>query len=64
MSGPSTVADLIQWVISNSPQALKVPNEPWTRSEVRAVVRSVVTEVCGATEFADEEDFINDLGID
>jgi hypothetical protein len=60
----TTVADVVHWVICHSAKALKAQNEPWTRSEVRAVVRTVVTDVCGATKFSDDDDFIYDIGID
>lgn len=61
---PTTVADVARSVVSNSPSALKTPNEPWTRNEIRTVIRTVVTEVCGAKDFSDDDDFIHDIGID
>ncbi|SKB03616.1 hypothetical protein SAMN02745166_03857 [Prosthecobacter debontii] len=61
---PTTVADLARSVVSTSPQALKSPHEPWTRHEIRTVVRTVVTEVCGAKDFSDDDDFVHDIGLD
>ncbi len=61
---PATVADVARWVVCSSPKALKAANEPWTRNEIRTVVRTVVTEVCGAKDFSDNADFVYDIGID
>lgn len=61
---PTTVADVARSVVCISPKSLKTPNEPWTRNEIRIVVRTVVTEVCGAKGFSDDDDFIYDIGID
>jgi hypothetical protein len=60
----ATVADVARWVVCSSPKELKAANEPWTRSEIRTVVRTVVTEVCGAKDFSDDADFVYDIGID
>jgi hypothetical protein len=61
---PRTVADLTRWAVTHAAKDLKRPGEPWTRSEIRSVVRAVVTEVTGVEDFEDDHDFIHDIGID
>ena len=61
---PATVGDLAHWVVAHAAHALKAPHEQWTRSEIRIVVRTVVTEICGARDFSDDDQFIRDIGID
>jgi hypothetical protein len=61
---PTTVADVVRSVVSSSAKSLKAPDEPWTRHEIRTVVRTVVTEVCGAKDFSDDDDFVHDIGVD
>ena len=59
-----TVADLTRWAMINIVKDWKEPNEPWTRAEVRSVVRAVVSDVLGVEEFGDNDDFIYDLRVD
>lgn len=59
-----TVGDLMRWMITHAAKNLKQPGEPWTRSEVRSVVRAVVTDAIGAKDFADDDDFVHDIGLD
>lgn len=60
---PRTFGDLTRWVAVYAVAELKEPGEPWTRQEIRSVVRAVVTEVTGAENFEDDDDFIRDIGI-
>jgi hypothetical protein len=60
---PTTVADVARWIVCSYPKSLKSANEPWTRNEIRTVVRTVVTEQSGVTNFSDDDDFIYDLGL-
>jgi hypothetical protein len=60
---PSTVRDLTRWTVTHAAKDLKRPGEPWTRSEVRSVVRAVVTDVTGVEHFQDDDDFVRDIGI-
>ena len=59
-----TVSDLTRWAITHAAKDLKRPGEPWTRSEIRTVVRAVVIDVAGVEDFKDDHDFIHDIGID
>lgn len=61
---PQTVRDLTRWTVTHAARELKQPGEPWTRSEIRSVVRSVVADVTGVEDFEDDDDFIHDIGID
>ena len=60
---PRTVGDLTRWTVTHAAKDLKHPGEPWTRSEIRSVVRAVVTDVTGVEDFEDDDDFIRDIGI-
>jgi len=61
---PRTVGDLTLWAVVHATKELKGRGESWTRSEIRDVVRGVVSDVTGANEFEDDDDFIQDIGID
>lgn len=63
-SGPTEIPSAMRWIIANRPRAVMDAGEPWSRGHVRSVVRAVITEVIGETEFDDEDDFVHDLGID
>lgn len=61
---PRTVGDLTRWVATYAAKDLKHPGEPWTRPEIRSVVRAVVTDVTGVNDFEDDHDFVHDIGIE
>jgi hypothetical protein len=61
---PGTVGDLARWTVAYATKEFKPPSEPWTPSEIRTVVRAVVTEVTGVEDFKDDHDFIQDIGVD
>jgi hypothetical protein len=63
-SSPRTVGEMAEWVVDHAAQELKRPNEPWTYSEVQAVVRSVLRESTRVDRFDDDDDIVLDLGID
>jgi len=60
---PRTVGDLTRWAVTHAAKELKRPGEPWTRSEIRTVVRAVVTDVTGIEDFEDNDDFIQEIGV-
>ena len=60
---PHTMSSLVSWVITHAAKELKPAAEPWTRGEIRCVVREGVAEVTGQRRFGDDDDFIYDLGI-
>jgi hypothetical protein len=59
---PHTMASLSNWAVCNAAKELKPAGEPWTRGEIRHIVRETVAEVAGTRQFGDEDDFIYDLG--
>jgi acyl carrier protein len=61
---PRTVGDLTRWAVTHAAKELKQPGEPWTRSEIRSVVRAVVIDVTGVEDFGDDDDFIREIGVD
>ena len=61
---PRTVGDLTRWAATYAAKDLKHPGEPWTRPEIRSVVRAVVTDVTGVNDFEDDHDFVHDIGIE
>jgi acyl carrier protein len=61
---PWTVGDLARWAVIHAAKELKPLHELWTRSEIRTVVRAVISDVTGVKHFEDDDDFIRDIGID
>lgn len=62
-AGPATIGEYAAWMVSNAPREIKPPGEPWSRSEIRAVVRAVTAEIVSLEGFGDDDDFIRDLGL-
>jgi acyl carrier protein len=60
----TTLADLSRWVVSRHLHELKPPGERWTRREIRAAVRFIISEQLGIVDFDDEDEFVRDLGVD
>jgi hypothetical protein len=58
-----TIRELCEWIIGNSAHCLKTAGEPWSREEIRAVIRAGVTLSSGLRDFSDDADLIRDLGI-
>jgi len=59
-----TARKFLRWVIATDAKGLKAPGEPWTRSQIRTVIRAATEEVSGAKDFSDDEGFVRDIGID
>jgi hypothetical protein len=60
---PRTMADLTLSVVARSAKELKDAEAPWSRSEIRDVVRAVVTDVTGTRDYSDDDDFFKDIGL-
>jgi hypothetical protein len=60
---PINIKDIVIWSVACHPRNLVNPNERWTHSQVKSVVRAVITRISGTEEFTDDDDFIEDLGI-
>jgi len=61
---PKTVGELTRWVVTYALKDLKGAGEPWTRAEIRTIVRMVVAAQLGLKEFEDDDDFVRDLRVD
>ena len=59
-----TLAYLSRWVVSRHLRELKPRGEGWTRQEIRAAVRIIITLELGVVDFADEDEFVRDMGLD
>ena len=60
--GPKTFGDLSRWAVAYSPDSLRDTGAPWTRGEVRQVVRAVASDVLNLRRVKDTDDFYRDLG--
>jgi hypothetical protein len=63
-AGSTRVKDIITQTVARRAQMLVAPHERWNRQQLRAVVRTSVDWVVGLRDFADEDEFVGDLGID
>jgi len=59
-----TVADFTRWIVVHAAKELRRSGEAWTRSDIRSVVRAVITNQLDLEDFGDDDDFVYDLGID
>ncbi len=59
-----TIGGLALWIVANALKDLKRADEPWTRTEIRTVVRAVITHQSGVEDFSDDAEFARDLCID
>jgi hypothetical protein len=62
-SMPNTMADLTLSVVARNAKELKEPEAPWSRSQIRDVVRAVVADVSGTRDYSDDDDFFKDIGL-
>jgi hypothetical protein len=60
---PITVQDLVDWLTAHYPSYFLSPNERWTHQQIRTVVRAVVKDVVGTSDFTEDNDFIKEIGV-
>ena len=60
----ATIGELSRIAVARAAQSLRDPSAPWTRSQVREVVRAIITDNLAIPEFSDDDDFVLDLRID
>jgi hypothetical protein len=60
---PITVQDLVDWLIANYPSYFLSPDERWTYQQIRTVVRAIIKDVVGTSNFADDNDFVKEIGV-
>jgi hypothetical protein len=58
-----TIEDLVRWVIAKEPRLVVDAPERWTRERVALVVRQIVIEVLGVTDFDEDSRFVEDMGM-
>jgi hypothetical protein len=61
---PITVADAFYAALAYSAHSLRPPRAPWTRAEVRQVIRAGIREIAGLTDYSDDAEIVRELGID
>jgi hypothetical protein len=62
--GDKSVGDIVKYLISNSPHTFKKQSSGWTREQVAFVVREIIIDVTGITDFTEDSHFIRDLHLD
>jgi acyl carrier protein len=60
---PTSVRDLVLVAVSQESESL-TSSKSWSRSEVREVVRQIISEQLGIKRFSDSDEFVQDLGVD
>ncbi|MGL5065257.1 MAG: hypothetical protein ACRC62_35250 [Microcoleus sp.] len=60
---PIAIRDLVDWAVARYPSHLIAPEERWTHSQVRCVVRAVIRDIIGESNFHDRSNFIKDIGL-
>jgi hypothetical protein len=57
----SHAGDLADYLITHSPHTFKKQNRGWTREQVAAVVRELIIDETGVTDFTEDSHFIDDM---
>lgn len=60
----STLSDFTRWTVTHAAKDVKPLGEAWTRTEIRTVVRAGIMDIIGEDDFADDDDYIDDLRLD
>lgn len=56
--------DLAKYLALDSPHTFKKQNRTWTREQVAQVVREIIVDETGRTDFTEDSHFINDMHLD
>jgi hypothetical protein len=59
-----TVRDLVEWVSDHYARQLKGPDRKWRRSEVAEIVRRIIVDIMGTSQFTEDSRFREDIGVD
>jgi hypothetical protein len=59
---PNTIRELVDWAVARYPSYFIAPDERWTHSQVRCVVRAAIRDLVGESDFNDNSSF-SDIGI-
>lgn len=60
----ATVGETARRLVSDGPAVFKHPEEGWTRRNVEDIIRKLMRDRLGITEFLWEQEFVKDLGVD
>jgi hypothetical protein len=60
---PIAIRDLVDWAVARYPSHFLASDERWTYYQVRCVIRSVIRDIVGESDFNDNSDFLRDIGI-
>ena len=60
---PITVKDLVDWLTAHYPSYFLSPDERWTPPQIRTVVRVVIKDIVGTSDFTDDNNFVTEIGI-
>jgi len=59
-----TVGDLSRWIMSHKPDLSVATSPAWTRDQIAARVREIVTEILSCdSKYAEDSRFVQDLGL-
>ena len=62
--GPTTVGELVLFLIAQLPRRLHPEATPWTRNEIIRIVRQVLYEEQGIWKVYLDDSFVGDLRLD
>jgi hypothetical protein len=60
---PITIQDLVNWLTAHYPSYFLSPDERWIPQQIRTVVRAVIEDVVGTSDFTDDNDFVKEIGV-
>jgi hypothetical protein len=62
--GPGRFDLMTYWLVAHDPAKFLNPNEPWTRGQIRQIVRAIVADAVGTMDFPDDAEIVDELGLD
>ena len=55
---PATIRELVDWAVMKYPSAFLDVNEPWSKQQVRTIVRAIIRQETDTSDFADTDTWI------
>lgn len=59
-----TVRELVDYLVANEVRILKGEETAWSRAQVRDVLKSVIIDETGVTDFSEDSRFVEDMHLD
>jgi hypothetical protein len=53
----------VDWLTAHYPSYFLSTDERWTHQQIRTVVRAVIKDVVGTSDFTDDHDFVKEIGV-